>query len=89
MLSFSGFFFKKNTFPVFYTIPDLTIGKQIAIVIQNLTNENDRITAVGNADILYLLSNRKSASKYSYQYPIGKIYPKIWEEYFDDIRQFG
>lgn len=87
LLSFSGFFFKKNTFPVFYTIPDLTIGKQIAIVIQNLTNENDRITAVGNADILYLLSNRKSASKYSYQIPIGKIYPKVWQEYIDDIRQ--
>ena len=86
-LSFGVFSFAKNAFSVFNTNSDLVIGKQIAVEIQNLTNENDRITAVGNTNILYLLSNRKSASKYSYQFPIGKIYPKIWGEYFDDIRQ--
>ena len=61
--------------------------KKVVSVIQSLTNEKDKITVVGNNNMFYLLSKRKSASKYSYQHPIAKVYPKIWGEYFADIRQ--
>ena len=61
--------------------------KQIAIIVQSLTDDNDSISVVGNTNIFYLLSNRQSASKYSYQNPIALVYPKIWEKYFDDIGQ--
>ena len=60
--------------------------KQIASIIQSMTGKDDRITVIGNGDIYYLLSNRKSASKYSYQYPIAGIDSKIWDEYLTDIQ---
>ena len=65
----------------------LSNEKKVVSVIQSLTDEKDKITVVGNNNIFYLLSNRKSASKYSYQHPIARVYPKIWEEYVADIRR--
>lgn len=58
---------------------------KIASIIQTVTNKDDKITVVGNGNFLYLLSKRKSASKYSYQYPIANINNMIWEEYLRDI----
>ena len=82
------FFFTNRTISTVFSQNDvLPYEKQMASVIQSLTDEKDRITIVGNNDTFYLLSNRKSASKYSYQYPVAKIYPKIWEEYFVEICQ--
>ena len=60
--------------------------KQIASIIQSMTGKDDRITVIGNGNIYYLLSNRKSISKYSYQYPIAAIDPEIWEDYKTDIQ---
>lgn len=66
-----------------YHLPDgnKTISQ---IVIEN-TEPEDRITVCGNNDIIYLLSNRESVSKYSYQSPIALINPDIYSEYLKDI----
>ena len=64
----------------------LSNEKKIATIIQAMTDKEDRITVIGNGNIYYLLSNRKSASKYSYQYPIAGIDSKIWEEYLGNIQ---
>jgi len=65
---------------------DSVENRKIIDVIQSITNENDKISVVGNDNSLYLLANRKSVSKYSYQYPIANIKHNIWEEYLNDIQ---
>lgn len=54
-------------------------------ILLEKTNPEDRITVYGNQNEYYLLSKRMSASKYSYQLPIGNIDPTIFEEYFEDL----
>lgn len=46
----------------------------------------DRVTVYGNWDYVYLKCNRLPASRYSYQFPIGKVVPEYMEEYYDDLR---
>ena len=60
---------------------------QIVSIIQENTEPEDTISVCGNKDIIYLLSNRMSASKYSYQSPIARIDSRIRDEYFEDIMQ--
>ena len=59
--------------------------KTVANEIKKITSKNDYITVYGNKTIYYLLSNRKSASKYYYQFPIGNMDKKILNEYYDDL----
>lgn len=54
------------------------------IIIQN-TDKSDKISVCGNRDLIYLLSERESASIYSYQYPIIEYDSKIKDEYISDI----
>ncbi|SDC00142.1 hypothetical protein SAMN04487864_101381 [Succiniclasticum ruminis] len=61
--------------------------KQIATLVQSVTSKEDRISVCGNNNTIYLLSNRESASKYSYQFPIANINSNVWKEYFDDIKK--
>ena len=70
-----------------HTINSSTEWHEIAEIVTENTNKSDLITVCGNRNIVYLLSDRKSASKYSYQYPIAEINPNIKTEYLDDIRQ--
>ena len=56
-------------------------------IILERTDDEDCITVYGNCDRYYLLSHRMSASRYSYQDPIGIVNPEILEEYFDDLAQ--
>ncbi len=55
-------------------------------IIQN-TDPSDEITVFGNWDVLYLLSNRPHATKYSYQFPIGSYDGRIMEDYFSSLEQ--
>ena len=64
---------------------DLTDEKKVASIVKKLTGPNEIISVVGNYDYYYLISERRSASKYSYQFPVASINPKIWEEYKRDI----
>lgn len=83
-------FFAKMTVGLFFNqdecLVDLVEGRKIANVIQSYTNLNDKITVCGNGNIVYLLSNRQSISKYSYQDPIARISPIIWNDYLNSIR---
>ena len=55
-------------------------------IIQNVTGPNDRISVYGNWDALYVLSQRKHATKYSYQFPIGQVRPEILTDYIEALR---
>lgn len=59
----------------------------ILSVISHNSEENDLITVYGNKDSIYVLGNRLSASKYSYQYPISTSDPRILDEYFEDLEK--
>lgn len=61
--------------------------QKIADVIKEHTDEEDLISVCGNRNAIYLLSDRMSASRYSYQFPIADIDPSIKEEYLNDLRQ--
>ena len=63
--------------------------RQIAQIVQSGTNIDEKITVCGNCDIIYLLSNRDSVSKYSYQDPLAKISSEIEKEYFEDIEKLS
>lgn len=54
-------------------------------IILERTDDDDCITVYGNSNRYYLLSQRMSASRYSYQNPIGIVNPEILEEYFDEL----
>lgn len=58
---------------------------KVVNIINNTTSSDDRISVVGNWDFLYNHTNRFSASKYSYQYPIAMIDQKISTEFFNDL----
>lgn len=62
------------------------VRKVVDIVLDN-TKEEEFISVYGNWNIIYILSERLSASKYSYQFSIGKIEPKIMDEYFEEISE--
>lgn len=62
---------------------DLNI--QVAKCVIENSREDDLITVFGNKNIIYLLSDRMPASKYSYQFPIGTVNPYIMDEYFEEI----
>lgn len=59
--------------------------RQISNLINSITAETDKISVCGNDNTIYILSDKKSASKYSYQFPIASVDSKIWQEYFQDI----
>lgn len=58
---------------------------QVAKFIKQNSDEDSKITVFGNENIIYLLSERMPASKYSYQLPIGTVNPDIMDEYFYEI----
>lgn len=64
----------------------LTDVQSIVAIVKENTSNDDTISVCGNRDIIYLLANRESTSKYSYQFPIAKVNPQIKQKYFDDIR---
>jgi hypothetical protein len=57
----------------------------IANVIKEKTEENERIIVVGNWDIIYNMSNRFAASIYSYQNAPCTIHEERKKEFFDEI----
>lgn len=57
----------------------------VANFVKQNSNPNSEITVFGNCNVVYLISGRKPASKYSYQFPIGTVNPEIMDEYFEEI----
>ncbi len=60
---------------------------EIKNIIETNSNESDTITVFGNRDYIYIISHRMPTSKYSYQLPIGRVNPKIMEEYFEELNK--
>ncbi len=58
----------------------------IDYVIEN-TKEDELISVFGNNNNFYYITNRQSASKYSYQTPIAEDNKEIVNEYFNDLRE--
>ena len=56
-------------------------------IIEQNTNIDDKISVVGNWDLIYNKANRFSASKYSYQYDLFKVRPSITDEYLNDLKE--
>lgn len=59
--------------------------KGVCELIENNTSADERISVYGNGDIVYLVSNRLHATRYSYQFPIGEISADIMDEYFEEL----
>lgn len=66
--------------------PDDTT-RRVSDVVLNLTTEDDAISVYGNWDIIYVLTQRRHATKYSYQDPIGQVMPEIMEEYMEQLEE--
>lgn len=60
---------------------------EIICYISENTTPDDVITVFGNHNAYYLYSERRSASKYFYQFPIGTVSPDIMDEYFRDLEE--
>ena len=59
----------------------------IASFIKDHTDPEDTIIVSGTRDVVYFLSERLSASKYSYQSPIGEIVPTIYYKTMEDVAE--
>ncbi len=60
-------------------------SKQIVEQIENNTEYNDKISVLGNNCLIYLLSNRESATRYPYQLPIANIDKNIQKEFIKQL----
>ncbi len=61
--------------------------EKVKTVSESYCSETDTISVFGNKDIIYLLCDKRSASKYSYQFPIIEARRGIYQEYLEDIRK--
>lgn len=59
----------------------------VVSTVSQYTNENDKISVYGNWNIVYLLSNRLHATRYSYQFPIGTVAPEILDDYYKQLEE--
>ncbi len=60
--------------------------KGVLNCIEQYTDAEDSISVYGNYNIAYVLSERKHATRYSYQFPIGRVKPEILDEYFSQLQ---
>lgn len=63
------------------------VTNNIVNIITDLTDENDKISVYGNWDVLYVLSDRTHATRYSYQFPIADVMPDIMDEYMRELQK--
>lgn len=81
---FAAFSYAKNAY-LYRDGMDADLVKTLSY-IEEYCDEDDLITVFGNRDSIYYLSGCKSASLYSYQYPIGNIDDTIMTRYFEDLK---
>ena len=61
--------------------------RSVVDVIQKETAENEAISVYGSFDVIYVLSKRKHATKYSYLSPISEVRTEIMDEYFSQLQE--
>lgn len=59
----------------------------VSSIVSGKTDIDDAISVYGNWDLIYVLSDRKHATRYSYQFPIGTVVPEIMEEYMKELHE--
>ena len=59
----------------------------LVMKIDELTDEDDAISVYGNWDYIYCAANRKHATRYSYQFPIGQVMPSLMDEYWSQLEE--
>lgn len=62
------------------------VGKVAEFIFEN-SDRDDKITVWGNWDIVYAVTERLSASKYSYQFPIDEVDDTIMDTYFRELQE--
>ncbi len=62
--------------------------RYITNFIKENTDKNNKISVYGNWNIIYILSERFPASRYSYQIPINKIDENITEYHFNELKEY-
>lgn len=63
------------------------VVKTVSMIIKDNTLEDEAISVYGNWDIIYIISNRIHATRYSYQLPIGDIMPSLMDEYYEELQE--
>lgn len=63
------------------------IARTTADFVVSNTSEDDAISVYGNWNFIYILSNRRHATRYSYQYPVSYVVPEIMDEYFKQLQE--
>ncbi len=81
----AGIYFRNKRNNEICTLIELEVDIRDAII--NNSNKNDKILVYGNWNILYVISDRLSASTYSYQFPIMEISTDIQNEFYADINK--
>ena len=61
--------------------------QEVCTFIETNTDVDEKISVYGNYNIVYVLTQRQHASKYSYQSPIGSVNPAIMDTYFSDLER--
>lgn len=80
----------KNIPVVYETREESHISENISTIVKIINNtaqEKDAISVYGNWDIIYVLSNHRHATRYSYQYPICQVMPEIMDEYLGELQE--
>lgn len=81
--------------PVLKTVPykyDHRDENKISPIVTNISNyikentsKKDKISVYGNSNLFYVVSKRMHATKYSFQFPISSVTPKVLNEYFKEL----
>ena len=61
--------------------------KEVTDVVTANTDEKDKISVYGNWNIIYVISKRMHATKYSYQIPLIYVKEDIKNEYFEQLKE--
>lgn len=61
--------------------------RDVQAVVNMYCDQDDMISVFGNKDVIYLMCDKESASKYSYQFPIASVDKNIYYEYLDDLEK--
>lgn len=59
----------------------------VADLVQEHVAEDEPISVYGNWNYIYILTNRRHATRYSFQFPIGQVRPEFMEEYLTQLKE--
>ena len=63
------------------------VVRDICGIICNNTSDNEKISVYGNWNIIYVLTQREHATRFSYVHPIAYVMPSIMQEYIVGLEE--